>query len=127
MAAAALVSTADEDVRLSEQAALDQLLERLESLSLHDPKDGAEIHRRYASRIASDPKAGSKAALASVARLRGKSDQALMVLYVAGAIARADGKLSDVEQQVLERLAETLDVSYEDSVAQLWQPGVVDA
>ncbi len=127
MAAAALVATADRDVRLSEQLALDELLGRLDALRLHDAKTGVEIHRRYAEGIGADPKAGAASAMASVAKMAGKADEAMTVLYVAGAIARADGDLSDPEQRVLADIAEALDVSFDDSVAEIWTPEITEA
>jgi tellurite resistance protein len=54
MAAAALVSTADEDVRLSEQYALDHLVQRMDQLRLFDPHTAADLHQRYVERIEAD-------------------------------------------------------------------------
>jgi len=121
MAAAALVATADDEVRLSEQLAVDQLLERMDRLKLYDPRAGAEIHRKYAARIESDPEKGRKAAYDSVARFRDREEERSLLLYVAASVARADNDLSAVEQETLDRIAETLGLQAAESIAAIWE------
>ena len=54
MAASALVAMADREVRLSEQLALDHVLERIERLSVFDPHTAVDLHKRYAEELRDD-------------------------------------------------------------------------
>ena len=120
MAAAALVSAADADVRLSEQFAIDALLERLERLRVFDPHAGVDIHRRYAKKIMDAPAEGKKQALESVSSLRGDSERGLLILYVGATVARADGNLSTLEMAALAEIANVLGLPEEESLERIW-------
>ena len=58
MASSALVAMADRDVRLSEQMALDSVLEKVEQLRIYDPVKAVDLHRRYVDALREDPVAG---------------------------------------------------------------------
>ncbi len=120
MAAAALVSSADSDVRLSEQLAIDSLLGRMDKLQLFDPHAGVELHRRYAERIKAEHNRGRRDALDSVAKFRGDEEQSLLILYVGAVVAKADGHLSEQEESALADICETLALPAEESLARIW-------
>ena len=123
MAAAALVSAADEDVRLSEQLAIDDLLERLERLRVFDPHAGVDIHRGYADQILADRDDGRKQALASVTSFRGDEERGLLILYVGAMVARADGDLSTPEMAALAEISGALGLPEEESLERIWGEG----
>ena len=123
MAAAALVSTADEDVRLSEQYALDRLLERMEQLRIFDPSAGIELHRRHVERIMAESGDGRRDVMDSVSAFRGDEEQRLLILYVGGVVARADGDLSELEARALSDIASALDLPVEESLGRIWGTG----
>ncbi len=127
MAAAALVSTADEDVRLSEQFALDRLLERMERLRIFDPRAGIELHRRYVERIMAESGDGRRDAIDSVSAFRGDEEQGLLILYVGAVVARADGDLSEPEARALADIASALDLPVEESLGRIWGTGSAEA
>jgi len=110
MATAALVSTADEEVRLAEQLALDRLLERIDLLKPFPVHTAVDRHRFYVERIAADRAAGSREALAVVAGLRGRDEAAELLLHVATSIAGADGSLSPPEQARMDEIRDALGV-----------------
>ena len=116
MAAAALVSTADEDVRLSEQFALDRLFERMEQLRIFDPRAGIELHRRHVERIMAESGSGRRDAIDSVASFRGDEDRRLLILCVGATVARADGDLSAPERQALADISSALGLPLEESL-----------
>jgi tellurite resistance protein len=123
MAAAALVSTADEDIRLSEQYALDRLLERMEQLRVFDPRAGVELHRRYVERIAADSGDGRRDAIDSVSSFRGDQEKGLLILYVGAVVAKADGNLSESETRALGEIATALGLPVEESLGRIWGTG----
>lgn len=116
MAAAALVSTADKDVRLSEQFALDRLLERMEQLRIFDPRAGIELHRRHVERIMAESGNGRRDALDSVSSFRGDEKRRLVILQIGAAVARADGDLSEPEREALADIASALGLPLEVSL-----------
>jgi tellurite resistance protein TerB len=111
MAAAALITTSDQEVRLAEQLALDRVLERLDELRVFDPHTGVELHRRYAEQLEADPHQGRSRILALVSHFRGDTHHAELILYVAAAVAMADSDLSGNEQQLLGDLCQHLGLS----------------
>ncbi len=123
MAAAALVSAADDDVRLSEQIALDALLERIDKLQVFEPQTAVDIHRDYVERFAADPVLGRKRALDGLAGFRGDEQDRLLILYVGAVIARADSELSDLEEQALADICSALGLPPEESLARVWASG----
>ena len=122
MAAGALVSTADHDVRLSEQLALDDLLARLEELRVYDVHVGVELHRGYAERIKADPEKGRRTAIDAISAFRGDEEHGLLILYVAATIAGADQELTATEQQTLAEIADALGLSAQEALARIWGP-----
>jgi len=123
MAAAALVSTADEDVRLSEQFALDRLLERMEQLRVFDPRAGVELHRRHVERISEEPDEGRRNAIDSISSFRGDEEQRLLILYVGAVVAKADGDLSEAETRALADISSALGLPVEESLDRIWGAG----
>lgn len=132
MAAAALVSTADRDVRLSEQFALDRMLERMKQLRVFDPRAGVELHRRYVERITAESGNGRRDAIDSVSSFRGDEERGLLILYVGAVVAKADGDLSEAETRALADISSALGLPVEESLGHIWgtgsagPPGVFD-
>ena len=120
LAAAALVSTAGHHTRLSEQIALDHLLERLEKLRIFDPHKAVDMHRTYSEAIEADIVLGRRKAIAAVSTFKGKEDDALLILYVAASIARANFKPPRAERDMLTELYVRLGLSTE-SFDKIWK------
>ena len=120
MAAAALVSTADKDVRLSEQFALDRLIERMEQLRIFDPRAGIELHRRYVERIMAESGNGRRDAIDAVSSFQGDEERRLLILYVGVVVARADGDLPEPETRALADISSALGLPVEESLGRIW-------
>jgi tellurite resistance protein len=120
MAAAALVSTADDDVRLSEQVALDELMDRIDRLSAFDPHIGVELHRRHVDAIEHDRAAGREAAIQVLTTYRGGDEERLLILYVSAVIARADQELAESERLAMTAVCDALGLSVDESLARIW-------
>jgi tellurite resistance protein len=119
MAAAALVSMADEEVRLSEQLALNEVFGRIRTLYAFDPHTAVDLHREIAEGIAEDPQRGRRRALETVGRFEGNEDDRLSVLYVAAVIARADFDLSKAEEFTLGQICERLSLSTDEALERI--------
>ena len=120
MAAAALVSMADEDVRLSELLALDEVLQRIDRLKLFEPNEAVDLHRRFTGEIQGDAVVGRRRAIEIVSSFAGNRDDRLSILYIAAVIARADLDLSALEEAALQQICECLGLSIEESLAKIW-------
>jgi len=120
MAAAALVATADEEVRLSEQLALDDALDRIDKLQVYEPGTAADLNRRFVEAIEADRAAGRQQALEALSRFEGDRDDRQIVLYVAAVIARADLELSSSEEETLQEIAERLDLPAHETLSEIW-------
>jgi tellurite resistance protein TerB len=110
MAATALVSTADGDVTFSELSALDNVLDTIQDLQIYDPHVAVDIYRDFADAIAENPEQGRDTALAAASKIVGDHNAAELVILVAIAISKADGKLSAQESDVIQELCELLGV-----------------
>ena len=120
MAAAALVSMADDEVRLSEQLALGEVIGRIRSLYAFESHTAVDLHREIAEKIANDPSEGRQRAFEMVERFEGNEDDRLSVLYVAAVIARADLDLSASEEIALEQICERLSLSTDYALERIW-------
>lgn len=119
MAAAALVSTADADVRLSEQVVLDKILETLDELNVYDPHLGVDLHRSYVDEIQSDPEAGVESAFGVVAEFRDDPEHATLLLSLAICVSKADAIVCNAERAILERLCRELSLPAEETLARV--------
>lgn len=120
MAAAALVSMADDDLRLSEELALDAVLERMRSLEVFDAHTAVDLHRQFSEAIARDPDGGREHALETIGRFGGGEDDRLSVLYVAAVLARADLDLSAAEEAMLVRICDRLELEPDAALERIW-------
>lgn len=120
MAAAALVSMADDDVRLSEHFALDEALDRIRTFEAFDSREAIDLHREIVDRIKNDGEQGRARALQMLSGFDGNEDDRLTVLYLAVVIARADHVLSAAEESALGEICERLGLSSEESLERIW-------
>ena len=119
MAVSALVSMADREVRLSEQLGLDYVLENAKRLETADPHEAVEAHRRYVEEIRADEVGGRQAALAVISRFREDRESARLLLSVGLAIAKADSEISSVEDSMLGKICDALQLPHDESF--LWK------
>jgi len=113
MATAALVSTADEEVRLAEQLALDRVLEHFEEFRCFEPHTAVDRHRRFANQILADRARGRREVLQILTSFRGAEAQRRILLEVAQVIAAADSQVSDAERVALAEITDALGIPRE--------------
>ncbi len=117
MAACALVAYADEDVSLSERFQLDQVLERLDQLTIYDPHTGVNFFDEIVSALKDEPEAGKQKALDRIRPFAHDPDSARMLVRVCHAISWADGEVSDAERARIDEVCAVLGQVYEDCIA----------
>ncbi len=110
MAATALVATADGEVTFSELSALDTVLETVQDLQIYDPHIAVDIYRDFADAIVENAEAGRRTAMAAVGKIDRNHEAAELVIRVAVAISKADGKLSPLEARAISDICGTLGV-----------------
>lgn len=116
MAAVAWVAMADDEVRLSEQIALDHVLENLRELQVFDPHQGVELCRVHVQGLARD-RAGTEEQLRKIiGRLSGDGEKARLLIRVACAIARADGNFDAGERAVVGEIGKLLNVEVSEEI-----------
>jgi tellurite resistance protein len=120
MAAAALVSGADAQVRLSEQLALDEVLGRIDKLQVFEPNTAVDLHRRFVEQLEADADKGRRSALDAVRDFHGDPNDRLLILYVGAVIARADHELSAPEEAVLGEICDALGLPAQESLRRIW-------
>lgn len=107
MAAAALVATAEGDVSFAERATLDQAIDALAARGDAEPQTAAEIFEEFVEAIRANSSLGRRPALAAIGAVEGAAEAAV-VMRIAQAIRRADGKVSQAELEAVEQVADAL-------------------
>ncbi len=96
MAASALVATADGEISFAKRHRVDEILETVEELRSFDVHSAIELFASYAQEIHNRPEQGIDRVLKAVAAVAGKDEDtdSQLILRIACAVARADGRYS---------------------------------
>jgi chromosome partitioning protein len=94
MAVSALVATADGEVSFANHHTVDEVLSNVDALRVFDVHLAVELFKGFAEDIHSDPEDGRTRAMQAVQVLAGESENAKLLVRVACAVARADGRYS---------------------------------
>ncbi len=113
MAASALVAMADAHVHLSEQLAVDRVLENIERLNVFDPRKAIDLHRQFVQAMRANSGEGQDWALEVIGRFRGNEEAADLLIRIARYTAQADQHLSGSELMAIRRLCRELGVDPE--------------
>ncbi|NIP14198.1 MAG: hypothetical protein GWM88_05485 [Pseudomonadales bacterium] len=113
MAASALVAMADAHVHLSEQLAVDRVLENIERLNVFDPRKAIDLHRQFVHAMRANSGEGQDWALEAIGRFRGNEEAADLLIRIARYTAHADQDLSGSELMAIRRLCRELGVDPE--------------
>ena len=116
MAACALVVMADGAVTLRDRVRVDEVLETLEALKVFDPHEGVDAFNRYVADIEASPRDGRDAALQAIlAETHEHRESAYLLIRVAVAVSRVQGRIPTTEQIEIVRLCSELDVEPADA------------
>ena len=110
MAACAMVSMSEGEVRFCDRIRLDQILSTLERLKIFDPHEGVNIFNDYSEKISARPKEGHAEAVAAVKQVATDKTTAELIVRLCLAISLSDGKTSMVEQIEIVSLCSLLGV-----------------
>ncbi len=108
MAATALLALADDKVQLSERLALDYILENVKQLKLFDVHKAVNMFCDYGELLKNDYNLGKEKVFKAVAKFSGDKEKASLIIRACVLIAKADGKFSDEEQEVVNELCGVL-------------------
>ena len=114
MSASALLALADQEISFAELMARDYILDHVTELQVFDPHEAADLFRKWAESIESNPEMGKAKVFDAVVKLAKDPDLAKLLLQVCIAIAKADYSLSKSELELINELAELLGLDASD-------------
>lgn len=110
MAASAMVAMADANVSLSEQSAVDSVMENIERLNIFEPGKAVAVHRQFVEAMIANSGDGEHRALTAVSRFKGDSESAKLLVQIARYTALADQELGNRERLAIRRLCRELEI-----------------
>ncbi len=110
MAASALAAYADGTVSLTERYSIDDMLENLDRLNLHDPEKAIEILNDYIHALQEDPEPAQAVLIGKLKRISADRDAADLIVKIALVVSYADGHFNYAERMQFAEICETLGV-----------------
>lgn len=114
MAASALAAYADGTVSLSERDSIDDMLENLERLNLHDPAKATQILNDYIHALQDDPESAQAVLIGKLKRIAGDREAADLIARIALAVSYADGQFNYAERLQFAEICQTLGLDAQD-------------
>ena len=114
VAGCALVAAADGTVDASEKQKMAAFLERSDELKHFDIRQVIEVFNKAVGDFEFDQAIGKTNALQTISKVRGKDDQARVIVRVVCAIGAADGDFDDDEKAVVREIALELGLKPEE-------------
>lgn len=100
MAASALLAMADDEIRLSENLALDYALENVAELKIYDVHQAINLFHDYVKAIREDKRKGKEKVFKAITKFAGDEHTASLLIRVCILIAKSDGEFSEQEKEV---------------------------
>lgn len=94
MAVSALVATADGGISFAKRHTVDEVLANVDALKVFNVHLAIDVFEAFAEDIQDDPEGGRARAMRAVQALAGEPESAQLLIRVACAVARADGRYS---------------------------------
>ena len=94
MAVSALVATADGGISFAKRHTVDEVLANVDALKVFDVHLAVDVFEAFAEDIQDGPEGGQARAMRAVQALAGEPESAQLLVRVACAVARADGRYS---------------------------------
>ncbi len=110
MAASALAAYADGTVSLTERYSIDDMLENLERLSLHDTEKATQILNEYIHALQDDPEPAQAVLIGKLKRISADREAADLIVQIALAVSYSDGHFNYAERMQFAEICETLGV-----------------
>ena len=115
MAASALAAYADGTVSLTERYSIDDMLENLERLNLHDPEKAIQILNEYIHALQDDPETAQAVLIGKLKRFADDREAADLIVQIALAVSYADGHFNYAERMQFAEICETLGVDLKEA------------
>ena len=110
MAASAPAAYADGTVSLTERYSIDDMLENLERLNLHDTEKATQILNEYIHALQDDPEPAQAVLIGKLKRISADREAADLIVQIALAVSYADGHFNYAERMQFAEICETLGV-----------------
>ena len=117
MAASVLAAYADGTVSLTERYSIDDMLENLERLNLHDPEKAIQILNDYIHALQKDPEPAQAVLIGKLKRISADRDAADLIVKIALAVSYADGHFNYAERMQFAEICETLGVDPKEAAS----------
>ena len=104
----ALVAAADGSIDATEKQKMAQFLERSDELKHFDIRQVIEVFNKVSGDFEFDHEIGKASALKTIGKIRGKDDQARLLIRVVCAIGAADGDFDADEKSMVRMIAKDL-------------------
>ncbi len=117
MAGSALVSFADGSIDQAEKDKMRVFIENNKALSIYSRVDVLEAFNEYLSSLEVDLDMGEAKAMDAIAKIKGKEDEARLVLRMVVSIGKSDGDFDAKEQAMVVKIARELGLDANDFLA----------
>jgi tellurite resistance protein TerB len=114
VAGCTLVAFADGVVKPEEKQKLMGFMRNNDIMSVFKTEEIIKLFEKYSGRFEFDRQLGEMDALAAIAKIKSKPDQARLLVRVCCAVAGADGDFDDSEKQAVRRICNELGLSPAD-------------
>jgi tellurite resistance protein TerB len=101
----ALVALADGTIDAQEKAKMMKFIESHEVLSIYDTSEVVKTWKNYVDTLEMDMDIGTSKAMSALGKIKGKDEQARLVLRMVCAIGASDGDFDDDEKKVASKIA----------------------
>ncbi len=113
MAASALAAQADGTVTLSERYRIDDILARLERLSIYDPHKAVQVLDEFLTELRDNAEAARGVLLGKLVRIAEDREAAEVIVRIALSVSQSDGAFSAPERAQFEEICAALGFSPE--------------
>lgn len=113
MAGSVLVAVADGSVSSEEKQKMIRFIKANKALQVFDSKKVIETFNQYLDVVEFDMDAGRAECFDAIAKLKGKEDQARLVVRMVIAIGESDGDFDQDERRVVEEISKEMNVSFQ--------------
>lgn len=112
MAGSVLVAVADGSVSSEEKQKMIRFIQTNQALKVFDTKKVVETFNQFLEVVEFDLDAGRAECFAAVAKLKGKEDQARLVVRMVIAIGESDGDFDSDERKVVEEISKEMNITF---------------
>ncbi|UYM14912.1 tellurite resistance TerB family protein [Endozoicomonas euniceicola] len=106
----ALVIMADGNIDANEKSKMMRFIQSNDALSIYETSEVVKIWKDYIETIELDADIGEAKAFDALGKIKGKDDQAKLVMRMVIAIGAADGNFDPDEKRIASRVARELDL-----------------